>query len=203
MKIEFSDLPYAKNALEPIISEKTVDFHYNKHHRGYFNKLVKAIKDTELEDKRLDEIIDLSEGTPDIYNLAAQVWNHDFYWHSMSPNGGGEPPERVKNALLANFGSMEKFMEQIKSAAKSHFGSGWVWLVAGENEKLSVLATDNAINPSVVNHIPLMTIDVWEHAFYLDYQNDKAAYVDQFFDKLINWEFVEYSLDQLEKLNAA
>jgi len=202
MNIEFLELPYAKNALEPHISESTIEFHYEKHHRGYFNKLVEKISNTDLEDKSLTDIIKTTD-IPEIYNLAAQIWNHDFYWRCMTPNGRAEPPTKLKNALIASFGSVETFMQQISEAGKTHFGSGWVWLVAGDDGKLTVIATNNAENPLSMGLSPLLTLDVWEHAYYLDYKNARPSYVDDFFENLIDWDFVEHNLEIANQLQAA
>ena len=184
-------LPYAENALEPAISAKTLSFHYGKHHKAYVDNLNKLITGTDYSDLPLEEIIKGSEGRPEraaIFNNAAQIWNHTFYWNSLSPKGGGEPPAALKKMLEASFGSVDAFKKELAAAAVSQFGSGWAWLVL-EDGKLKVVKTANAENPLTTGKKPLLTIDVWEHAYYLDYQNRRPDYVNAVLDKLINWEF--------------
>ena len=184
-------LPYAENALEPIITAKTLSFHYGKHHKGYVDNLNKLIARTEYADLSLEKIITSTAGKPEktaIFNNAAQTWNHTFYWNSMKPNGGGEPPAALKQEIEASFGSVDACKKELASAAVSQFGSGWVWLVL-ENGVLKVVKTTNADSPMTMGFTPLLTIDVWEHAYYLDYQNRRADYVDSLLDKLVNWEF--------------
>jgi superoxide dismutase, Fe-Mn family len=184
-------LPYAENALEPVITAKTLSFHYGKHHKGYVDTLNKLITGTDYSELQLEEIIKGTAGRPErtaIFNNAAQAWNHSFYWNSMKPNGGGEPPAALKQKIDASFGSFDACKKELASAAVSQFGSGWVWLVL-ENGKLKVVKTANADNPLLTGLTPLLTIDVWEHAYYLDYQNRRADYFGAVLDKLINWEF--------------
>ena len=184
-------LPYAENALEPVITGKTMSFHYGKHHKGYVDNLNKLIAGTEYADLSLEKIISSTAGRPEktaIFNNAAQTWNHTFYWKSMKPKGGGEPPAALKQRIEASFDSVDACKKEIASAAVSQFGSGWAWLVI-ESGKLKVIKTANADSPLTAGIKPLLTIDVWEHAYYLDYQNRRADYVNAVLDKLINWEF--------------
>lgn len=184
-------LPYAENALEPVIKVETMRFHYEKHHKGYVDNLNKLIAGTEYADLSLEKIISSTVGRPDrtaIFNNAAQAWNHTFYWKSMRPKGGGEPPASLKQRIEASFGSVDGCKKELASAAVSQFGSGWVWLVL-EGKGLKVVKTANADVPLTTGMMPLLTIDVWEHAYYLDYQNRRADYVNAVLDKLLNWEF--------------
>jgi superoxide dismutase, Fe-Mn family len=184
-------LPYAENALEPIITAKTLSFHYGKHHNGYVDNLNKLIAGTEYATLSLEKIITSTAGKPErtaIFNNAAQNWNHSFYWNSMTPNGGGEPPAALKQSIAASFGSVEACKKELASVAMSQFGSGWAWLVF-EGAVLKVVKTANADIPMTMGLKPLLVIDVWEHAYYLDYQNRRADYVNAVLDKLINWEF--------------
>jgi len=187
MNFQMKPLPYDYDALEPHISARTLHFHYDKHHHGYMNKLKKAIQDTPLADQTLEEIILRSEGG--VFNSAAQVWNHDFYWRSMTPNGGNTPGADIKGALEKNFGDVEKFLTRMKDAATGQFGSGWAWLVSNSDGDLQVVSTSDAKNPLQQGLTPLLTIDVWEHAYYLDTQNDRGGYVDKVLAELINWDF--------------
>jgi Fe-Mn family superoxide dismutase len=191
MAFELPNLPYEQNALEPHISANTLSFHHGKHHAGYVNNLNNLIKDTDLADKSLEEIIKATAGDASkagIFNNAAQVWNHTFYWHSMKPNGGGTPTGALAAKIEADFGSFDAFKEQFKTAGTTQFGSGWAWLVL-ENGKLKVTKTLNAENPLHQGQIPLLTMDVWEHAYYLDYQNRRPDYAQTFLDRLVNWDF--------------
>jgi Fe-Mn family superoxide dismutase len=184
-------LPYAENALEPLITAKTMGFHYGKHHKGYVDNLNKLIAGTEYAELTLDKIITSTTGRPErtaIFNNAAQTWNHTFYWKSMRPKGGGEPPAALKQRIEASFGSVDAFKKELASAAVSQFGSGWAWLVL-EDGLFKVVKTANADDPLTTGMKPLLTIDVWEHAYYLDYQNRRVDYVNAVLDKLINWEF--------------
>jgi Fe-Mn family superoxide dismutase len=184
-------LPYAENALEPVIAAKTMSFHYGKHHKGYVDNLNKLIAGTQLADLPLEKIITSTAGLPDkvaIFNNAAQAWNHTFYWNSMTPKGGGEPPAALKQKIEASFVSFDDCKKELANAAVSQFGSGWAWLVL-EAGKLKVVKTGNAGVPLTTGMKPLLAIDVWEHAYYLDYQNRRADYVNAVLDKLINWEF--------------
>ena len=184
-------LPYAENALEPIITAKTISFHYGKHHKAYVDNLNKLIAGTEYAALSLEKIITSTAGKPEkaaIFNNAAQTWNHTFYWKSMKPKGGGEPPAALKQKIEASFASVDACKKELASAAVSQFGSGWAWLVL-EGGKLKVVKTANAAVPLITGMKPLLSIDVWEHAYYLDYQNRRADYVNAVLDKLINWEF--------------
>ncbi len=189
-------LPYAHNALEPVISAHTLSFHYGKHHKAYVDNLNKLVADTPLAGKSLEEIIKETAGQADkagIFNNAAQVWNHMFYWHSLNPKGGGEPPAALKQKIEASFGSVDACKKEFANAAVTQFGSGWAWLVQ-EGDKLAIAKTSNADSPITKNSRPLLTIDVWEHAYYPDYQNRRPDYVNTILDKLINWEFAAANL---------
>jgi Fe-Mn family superoxide dismutase len=184
-------LPYADNALDPVISANTLGFHYGKHHKTYVDNLNKLVAGTDLADLSLEEIITSTAGKADkvgIFNNAAQVWNHTFYWNSLSPKGGGEPPASLKQKIETAFGSVEVCKKELATAATTQFGSGWAWLV-NDGDKLQVIKTGNADLPLTKGMKPLLTIDVWEHAYYLDYQNRRADYVNAVLDKLINWGF--------------
>ena len=190
-------LPYGVSELAPYISSKTLKFHYGKHHKAYVEKTNSLVGGTFLEGLSLPEIILKSANRADlkpIFNNAAQAWNHSFYWRSMKPKGGGKPPEELLKSLKDSFGSFEDFKEKFTAAATSHFGSGWVWLVK-EERQLKIVETHDAIDPLVhPNEKPLLTIDVWEHAYYLDYQNQRAEYVKAFLDHLADWGFAESHL---------
>lgn len=197
MAIELPKLPYERNALEPHMSENTLNYHYGKHHNAYVVNLNKLIAGTNLEGKSLEEIIVASAGDASkagIYNNAAQVWNHTFFWNSMKPNGGGKPSGELLKKIEADFGSFDKFAEEFKNAGATQFGSGWAWLVL-DSGKLKVTKTANAITPLGTGATPLLTMDVWEHAYYLDYQNARPGYIEVFFDKLVNWDFVAKNLN--------
>ena len=184
-------LPYAENALEPVLTAKTLSFHYGKHHKAYVDNLNKLITGTDYSDLSLEEIIKGTVGRPEraaIFNNAAQIWNHTFYWNSLSPKGGGDPPAALKHKIEASFGSVDAFKKELAAAAVSQFGSGWAWLVL-EDDELKVIKTANVEDPLTTGKKPLLTIDVWEHAYYLDYQNRRPDYVNAVLDKLINWEF--------------
>lgn len=187
MAISLSPLPYADNALDPHISDRTISFHYGKHHAGYVNNLNGLIEGTDLADASLDQII-AAAGPGGLYNNAAQVWNHTFYWNSMHPNGGGDPSGDLAAAIDASFGSVDAFKQQFAADSIGNFGSGWTWLVR-EGDGLAIVKTDDADTPIKHGQTPLLTIDVWEHAYYLDYQNARPAYVETFIEKLLNWEF--------------
>ncbi|MBI3987216.1 MAG: superoxide dismutase [Lentisphaerae bacterium] len=184
-------LPYVENGLEPFITAKTIGFHYGKHHKGYLDNLNKLIAGTEYADLSLEKIIAGTAGRAEktaIFNNAAQTWNHTFYWKSMRPKGGGEPPAELKQKMDASFGGVDACKKELVSAAVSQFGSGWAWLVL-EGDKLKVVKTANADNPLTTGMKPLLVIDVWEHAYYLEHQNRRADYVNAVLDTLINWEF--------------
>jgi superoxide dismutase, Fe-Mn family len=194
--IRLPALPYAQNALAPVISENTISFHYGKHHQNYVNNTNKLIAGTDLEKAGLEEIVRKAAGRPDqsaLFNNAAQVFNHNFYWNSMKPGGGGEPQGKIAEKIRDSFGSYQKFADEFSNAAASQFGSGWAWLVV-DNGRLQVIKTSNAETPIVTSAKPLITIDVWEHAYYLDYQNRRADYIKGFLDKLVNWDFAERNL---------
>jgi Fe-Mn family superoxide dismutase len=184
-------LPYAENALEPILSANTLSFHYGKHHKTYVDNLNKLIAGTEYSNQALEQIISGTAGKAEavaIFNNAAQTWNHSFYWKSLLPNGGGEPPAALKQMIEASFGTVDACKKEFASTAVSQFGSGWAWLVL-DGSQLKLLKTANAGLPLTMGVKPLLAIDVWEHAYYLDYQNRRADYVNAVLDKLINWEF--------------
>jgi len=184
-------LPYGEKSLEPVITATTIGFHYGKHHKGYVDNLNKLIGGTEYADLSLEKIITSTAGRPErsaIFNNAAQTWNHTFYWKSMRPKGGGKPPAVLKQGIDASFGSVNACKKELANAAVSQFGSGWAWLVLDEGGRLKVVKTANA-DPLTTGMKPLLVIDVWEHAYYLDYQNRRADYVNAVLDKLINWEF--------------
>jgi superoxide dismutase, Fe-Mn family len=189
-------LPYAENALEPVISSKTLSFHHGKHHRAYVDNANKLIAGTELADLSLEQLLTLTAGNigqASIFNNVAQAWNHSFYWHCLKPKGGGEPPMALRLKMEAAFGSVDACKKELANTAVSQFGSGWAWLVL-EGSKLKVVKTANADTPLAQGQRPLITIDVWEHAYYLDYQNKRADHVNALIDKLVNWEFAAENL---------
>ena len=189
-------LPFAENALEPVISAKTIGFHYGKHHKSYVDNLNKLIEGTEFEGLPLEEIIKITAGKSEhsgIFNNAAQVWNHTFFWKSLKSHGGGKPSEVLMKKIEESFGSFDEFLKELTEAAKTQFGSGWAWLVQ-DGSKLKVMKTSNAETPLTMGVTPLLTIDVWEHAYYLDYQNKRPDYVTTVLDKLMNWEFAANNL---------
>lgn len=190
-------LPYADNALAPIITPNTISFHHGKHHKTYVDNLNNLVKGTDLEGKSLEEIVKATAGKADkapLFNNAAQIWNHDFYWNSMKAGGGGAPTGKLADAINASFGSFEEFRKQMSATTVSQFGSGWGWLVADSAGALKVVKTGNAEVPFTQGLKPLLTIDVWEHAYYLDHQNRRADYVNAVIDKLVNWEFAAANL---------
>lgn len=195
--LKLPDLPYPRKALEPHISERTLEFHHGKHHATYVQKTNDAIKGTALEKKTLEEIIQQSfkDKNTAVFNNAAQVWNHTFFWNCMTPSGGSEPAGDLAKRIAADFGSFDVFCEKFEDAAVSQFGSGWAWLVE-DGGKLAVMKTPNAENPLVYGKKPLLTVDVWEHAYYLDYQNRRPDFVKAFLEHLANWEFVEQNLQR-------
>ncbi len=186
MTHQLPPLPYDKNALEPHISAETLEFHYGKHHQTYVTNLNNLIPGTEFENLSLEEIVKKSSGG--IFNNAAQVWNHTFYWHSLSPAGGGEPTGALAEAIVKAFGSFEKFKEEFSKTAITTFGSGWAWLVKNADGSLALVSTSNAATPLTTGQTPLLTIDVWEHAYYVDYRNLRPKYVEAFWS-LVNWDF--------------
>ena len=190
MSIEFSNLPYAIDALEPHVSARTLEFHHGKHHKAYVDKLNAAIAGTDLDSQSLEGIIAAAHEASDsgVFNNAAQAWNHTFLWHSMSPNGGSEPTGALADAINEKYGDLAGFRAEFKKSALGQFGSGWTWLVRTP-DGLDIVSTGNADTPLVHGATPLLTLDVWEHAYYLDYQNKRDAYVDSFLSKLVNWDF--------------
>ena len=197
MAIVLPALPFEKNALEPHISSQTLSYHYDKHHNTYVVNVNNLIKDTELENKSLEDIIHESANDPSktaIFNNAAQVWNHTFYWRGMKSKGGGAPSGDLAKAIIRSFGSVEKFNESFSHAAENRFGSGYAWLVA-QGDILKLMSTGDADTPVAHGIKPLLTIDLWEHAYYLDYQNRRKAYIKAFLDHLVNWDFVSENLD--------
>jgi superoxide dismutase, Fe-Mn family len=196
MTIKLPDLPYGKDSLAPHISASTLEFHHDKHHQAYVTNTNKLIAGTELADKSLEELIAIAAKSPDkkaLFNNAAQTWNHTFLWNSMAPNGGGKPHGAIAERITQDFKGYDSFAEAFTAAATGQFGSGWAWLVL-DGSKLEVTATANADTPLVHGKVPLLTIDVWEHAYYLDYQNRRPDYVKTFLDKLVNWDFVNANL---------
>jgi len=192
MAFELPPLPYSENALEPYTSAKTISFHYGKHHKTYVDNLNKAAAGTDLEGQPLEQVIRTVAGDPKrvaVFNNAAQVWNHSFFWSCMKPSGGGRPQGDVAKRIETAFGSYEKFAEQFKAAAVGRFGSGWGWLV-DEGGTLKIVSSSNADTPMVSRQKALLTVDVWEHAYYLDYQNRRPDFVQAFLDHLVNWDFV-------------
>ena len=188
MSFELPKLPYAADALEPIISKKTIDFHYGKHHQAYVTNLNKLIEGTPFEGKSLEEIVRSSEGG--IFNNAAQVWNHTFYFLQFSPNGANAPSGELAQAISSTFGGFDAFKEQFSKAAATQFGAGWAWLVKGTDGKLKITQTANAGTPLTDGDTPLLTCDVWEHAYYLDKQNRRPDYIADFW-KVIDWKVIE------------
>jgi Fe-Mn family superoxide dismutase len=195
--ISLPPLPYAEDALIPVISSTTIGFHYGKHHKAYVDNLNKAVEGTEWKDKSLGDIVKATFGDQrktTIYNNAAQAWNHTFYWNSMRPSGGGEPAGIIADHVKDSFGDYTKFRQEFATAAVTQFGSGWAWLAQGPGKKLVILKTANADTPMVRGTTCLLTCDVWEHAYYLDYQNRRLDYVNAWLDKLVNWEFASQQI---------
>ncbi|TKY44458.1 Superoxide dismutase of Fe 2 [Spatholobus suberectus] len=219
-KFELKPPPYPLNALEPIMSEETLEYHWGKHHRTYVDNLNRQIDGTDLDEKSLEDIIVISYNKGDIlpaFNNAAQAWNHDFFWESMKHGGGGRPSGDLLKLIERDFGSCEKFLDEFKTAASTQFGSGWAWVAykesrldvgnavnplrSDEDNKLVVVKTPNAVNPLVWNYYhPLLTIDVWEHAYYIDFQNRRPDYISVFMDKLVSWDAVSSRLEQAKAL---
>ncbi|MFN5857636.1 MAG: superoxide dismutase [Pseudanabaenaceae cyanobacterium] len=192
MAFELPSLPYAMDALEASgMSAKTLEYHYGKHHKAYVDNLNKLVEGTDLADKTLAEVIVIShkEGKAGIFNNAAQVWNHTFYWNGIKPGGGGAPSGALAEAINASFGSLDNFKTEFKNAGATQFGSGWAWLVK-DGDTLKITKTPNAENPLIHGQVPLLTMDVWEHAYYLDFQNSRPNFMANFVDNLINWDFV-------------
>ncbi len=196
MAFELTALPYDYNALVPFMSPQTFEFHHDKHHAGYVTNLNKMVQDTELADKSLEEVIQATFKDPakaGVFNNAAQVWNHTFYWNSMKPSGGGTPTGPIADLINTAFGSFEKFKEEFKNAGVTQFGSGWAWLIL-DNGTLKVTKTSNAENPIAHGQKALLTMDVWEHAYYLDYQNRRPDFAQAFLDHMVNWDFAAQNL---------
>jgi Fe-Mn family superoxide dismutase len=193
----FPPLPYPDNALDPVISSNTIGFHYGKHHKGYYDAMMKAVEGTDLAQQSLEDIVKTTMVNPNrtpVYNAAAQVWNHNFYWKSMRPGGGGQPSGAMADRIGAAFQDYDGFRKEFLAAAMGQFGSGWAWLVENKDKKLQVMRTPNADTPMAQGMRCLLTCDVWEHAYYLDYQNRRADYVNAWLDKLVNWEFAGQNL---------
>jgi superoxide dismutase, Fe-Mn family len=196
MAFELPPLPYPKNALEPHISERTMDFHHGRHHQAYVTNLNNLVKGSQMESQSLEELIKTTyrdTSRTGVFNNAAQVWNHTFFWNSMKPRGGGTPSGDIAQAITRDCGGLDKFKDQFKAAAVGQFGSGWAWLVADRGQ-LKIIATPNAVNPLAEGQTALLTCDVWEHAYYLDYQNRRPDFVQTFLDHLINWDFVAQNM---------
>ncbi len=191
MTFSLPELPYAKNALVPYISEETLEYHYGKHHQTYVTNLNNLTQGSELANKSLEELIKTQSGA--IFNNAAQVWNHTFYWHSLSPQGGGEPTGKIADAINNSFGSFAAFKDLFSKTAIGQFGSGWAWLVKDDSGRLAIEATSNADCPLKNGKIPILTCDVWEHAYYIDYRNARAKYIEAWWN-LVNWDFANQNL---------
>tara|TARA_B100000683_G_scaffold251511_1_gene267590 strand:- start:63 stop:656 length:594 start_codon:yes stop_codon:yes gene_type:complete len=197
MSFELPKLDYAKNALAPIMSEETLDLHHGKHHQTYITNLNNFIKDTDMAGMSLEEIVHNSskdKSKAGIFNNASQHWNHELFWKCMKPNGGGSMPKKLEDRIKSDLGSVEEFKKQFIQAGITQFGSGWCWLSIS-NGKLVVSKTPNAENPLIHNMKPILGCDVWEHSYYVDYRNRRPEYLENFFEKLVNWEFVESQLD--------
>ncbi|MBT8141089.1 MAG: superoxide dismutase [Gammaproteobacteria bacterium] len=187
MAHQLPELPYALDALEPHISKETLEYHYGKHHAGYVGKLNAAIEGTDQAEMSLEDLVKNADGG--VFNNAAQIWNHSFYWNCLSPNGGGEPEGALADAIDSAFGSFAEFKKQFSAKAATLFGSGWAWLVKNTDGSLSIAQTANADTPLTGDATPLLTCDVWEHAYYIDYRNARPGYIEAFWN-LVNWEFV-------------
>ena len=197
MTFELPKLDYKNDALSPIMSQETLELHHGKHHQTYITNLNNFIKDTEMKDMSLDEIILKSyneKSMVGIFNNASQHWNHNLFWKCMKPSGGGKIPPKLEKRLISDFGSVEKFKIDFKQAGITQFGSGWCWLSIS-NDKLMVTKTANAINPLVSNMVPILGCDVWEHSYYIDYRNKRPEYLDKFINNLVNWDYVDSLLD--------
>ena len=197
MAINLPDLPYSKDSLSPFISANTLEFHYGKHHKTYVDNLNKLIEGSDLAGMKLEDIIKIAAQDPaktGIFNNAAQAWNHSFYWQCLGKGEGGNPSDKLADKINASWGSFDKFVDELKNAGLTQFGSGWVWLVE-EGDNLKITKTANADTPIIHGQKPLLTIDVWEHAYYLDYQNRRTDYLTAIIQNLINWNFVNANLD--------
>ncbi|MEA4811313.1 MAG: superoxide dismutase [Anaerolineaceae bacterium] len=196
--VALPELPWDKNALAPVISANTLDFHHGKHHKAYVDKTQELIKGTEFEGKSVEEIMIATFDKPDkkvLYNNAAQIWNHNYYWKCLAPAGKVKPSAKLMKHIEKDFGSWDDFRKQLVQAGMTQFGSGWAWLVL-ENGKLSLLKTPNADDPWTETRKPVLTLDVWEHAYYLDYQNKRQAYLEAVIDQLVNWDYVEAQIEE-------
>jgi superoxide dismutase, Fe-Mn family len=189
MAFQLPDLPYPLNGLEPHISKETLEYHYGKHHKAYVTKLNELVPGTEFEGLSLEDIILKAPAGKPVFNNAAQVWNHTFYWHCMKPKGGGKPSGKLAAAIDKTFGSYDKFKQQLTEAGLTQFGSGWAWLVKNSDDQLEIVKTSNAENPLTQKKTPLLTCDVWEHAYYIDTRNDRGKYINNFWE-VVNWDFV-------------
>jgi superoxide dismutase, Fe-Mn family len=199
MTFEIPDLPYNRDALAPHISEETLNYHYGKHHTGYVNKLNELAADTRYEAMSLEDVIKASFESEDhgVFNNAAQTWNHTFLWNSMSEDSDGKPHGSLAQKVDEKFGDLDSFRKQFKELAVARFGSGWVWLVA-KNGELDIFSTPNAHNPLTTSSVPLLTLDLWEHAYYLDFQNERDRYTEAFLKYLVNWEFAQANYDAIQ-----
>ncbi len=196
MAFELPPLPYPREALEPHMSGRTLDFHHGKHHQAYVTNLNNLVKDTPMASQSLEDIIRATakdEAKVGVFNNAAQIWNHTFFWHCMKPNGGGAPQGKLADLITESFGSLDAFKTEFKTTAVSQFGSGWGWLVL-DGGKLKITKTANAVTPLAQGQTALLTVDVWEHAYYLDFQNRRPDFVQTFLDHLVNWDFVAQNL---------
>lgn len=191
MAFELPELPFAMDALAPHISKETLEYHYGKHHQSYVTNLNKLTEGSDLADKSLEDLIKSESGG--LFNNAAQIWNHTFYWNSLSPNGGGEPSGDLLDAIKRDFGSFEDFKQQFTACAATTFGSGWAWLVKHDDGQLEIVSTSNAANPMTEGKTPVLTCDVWEHAYYIDYRNARPKYLEAFW-QLVNWDFAGTNL---------
>ncbi|ACY19321.1 superoxide dismutase [Haliangium ochraceum] len=196
MAFELPKLPYAEDALEPHISKETIQYHYGKHHQGYVNKVNAAVENTPNADLSIDELVRKvagDAGSKKLFNSAAQVWNHTFYWNCLSPNGGGEPTGAIAEAINKSFGSFADFKSKFSDAAAGQFGSGWAWLIKGDDGGVSIVTTSDAETPMAEGKTCVLTIDVWEHAYYVDYRNARPKYIEAFWN-IVNWDFVNQQL---------
>ncbi|CAH0993192.1 Superoxide dismutase [Fe] [Sinobacterium norvegicum] len=192
MAFELPALPYAIDALQPYISQETLEYHYGKHHNTYVQKLNGLVPGTEFEGKSLEDVVKTASGG--VFNNAAQIWNHTFYWNSLSPNGGGEPAGAVADAINASFGSFTEFKEAFTNSAINNFGSSWTWLVKNSDGSLAIVNTSNAATPLTDSSVtPVLTLDLWEHAYYIDYRNARPNYIEAFW-ALVNWDFVNANM---------
>lgn len=192
MAFSLPELPWSNDALAPHISPETIEYHYGKHHNAYVTKLNAAIEGTEYAEMSLEDIIKKADGG--LFNNAAQVYNHTFYWNCLAPNGGGAPSGAIADAINGKWGSFDKFKEEFTAAAGGNFGSGWTWLVKNGSGELEIVNTDDAGCPLTAGQTPVLTLDVWEHAYYIDYRNARPKYIETFFSSLVNWEFANSNL---------